>query len=398
MRDKDIGRRIVPIIPDEARTFGMDSMFREFGIYSSVGQLYESVDAGMLLSYHESKDGQILEEGITEAGSMASFTAAGTSYATHGEYTIPVYLFYSMFGLQRTGDLFWAFGDARGRGFAIGATAGRTTLNGEGLQHQDGHSHVLASTIPNLVTYDPAFAYEVAMIVKNGLHRMYQKGEDLFYYLTVYNENIIHPPMPGDVEEGIIRGLYLFRPAPRKLKNHVQLLGSGSIMQCVLQAQTLLAEKFQISSDVWSATSYPQLRNEALSADRWNRLHPESNPRMPHVQKVLGNVPGPFIAATDFMKTVPDLIRPWVNQRYVVLGTDGFGRSETREALRRFFEVDAENIAVAAMHALAQDGLIPVREVAQAIADLGIDPDKSDPLYPRIAGETMGMDDIKPAN
>jgi pyruvate dehydrogenase E1 component len=398
MRDKDVGRRIVPIIPDEARTFGMDSMFREFGIYSSVGQLYESVDAGMLLSYHESKDGQILEEGITEAGSMASFTAAGTSYATHGEYTIPVYLFYSMFGLQRTGDLFWAFGDARGRGFAIGATAGRTTLNGEGLQHQDGHSHVLASTIPNLVTYDPAFAYEVAMIVKNGLQRMYQKGEDLFYYLTVYNENIVHPPMPGDIEEGIVKGLYLFRPAPEKLKNHVQLFGSGSIMQCVLQAQKLLAEKFQISSDVWSATSYPQLRNEAISADRWNRLHPESHPKVPYVQKVLGKVPGPFIAATDFMKTVPDLIRPWVNQRYVVLGTDGFGRSETREALRRFFEVDAGNIAVAAMHALAQDGLIPVREVARAIADLGIDPDKTDPLCPRIAAETMGMDDTKPAN
>jgi pyruvate dehydrogenase E1 component len=382
MRDKEIGQRIVPIIPDEARTFGMDSMFREFGIYSSVGQLYESVDAGMLLSYHESKNGQILEEGITEAGSVASFTAAGTSYATHGEHMIPVYLFYSMFGLQRTGDLFWAFGDARGRGFAIGATAGRTTLNGEGLQHQDGHSHVLASTIPNIVTYDPAFAYEVAMIVKNGLDRMYGKSEDLFYYLTVYNENICHPPMPGDVEDGIIRGLYLFRPAPQRLKNHVQLFGSGSIMQSVLKAQEILADRFKISSDIWSATSYQQLRNEALSADRWNRLHPESSPRVPYVRKALESVSGPFIAATDFMKTVPDLIRPWISQRYVVLGTDGFGRSDTREALRRFFEVDAESIAVAAMHALSQDGLITAQQVAGAIGDLGVDPDKIDPLNP----------------
>jgi pyruvate dehydrogenase E1 component len=300
-----------------------------------------------------------------------------------------------MFGLQRTGDLFWAFGDARGRGFAIGATAGRTTLNGEGLQHQDGHSLVLASTIPNVVTYDPAFAYEVAMIVKNGLYRMYQKGEDLFYYLTVYNENIVHPPMPGNVEEGIINGLYLFRPASQKLKNHVQLFGSGSIMQCVLRAQKLLADKLQISSDVWSATSYQQLRNDALAADRWNRLHPKSNPRVPYIQKVLGDVPGPFIAATDFVKTVPDLIRPWINRRYVVLGTDGFGRSDTREALRRFFEVDAENIAIAAMHALLQDGLIPVQRVTQAIADLGIDPDKPDPLYPEITDNLTSMAETK---
>jgi pyruvate dehydrogenase E1 component len=385
MRDKEIGRRIVPIIPDEARTFGMDSFFHEFGIYSSVGQLYESVDAGMLLSYNESKNGQILEEGITEAGSTASFTAAATSYATHGEYMIPVYLFYSMFGFQRTGDLFWALGDARGRGFAIGATAGRTTLNGEGLQHEDGHSQVLASVIPNIRAYDPAFAFEIAMIVKRGLNQMYQKGEDVFYYLTVYNENIYHPPMPDGVEEGIIKGLYLFRPAPKRLKYHVQLFGSGSIMKCVLKAQDLLAEKFQISSDVWSATSYQQLRDEALSADRWNRLHPESQPKVPYVKEVLENIPGPMIAATDFIKTLPDMIRPWVNQRYVVLGTDGFGRSDTREALRRFFEVDPENIAIAALQALSQDGLIPAREVAEAIRDLGVDPDKLDPLHPQIS-------------
>lgn len=395
MRDREIGRRIVPIIPDEARTFGMDAMFREFGIYSSLGQLYESVDAGMLLSYNESKDGQILEEGITEAGATASFTAAGTSYATHGEYMIPFYLFYSMFGYQRTGDLFWAFGDARGRGFAIGATAGRTTLNGEGLQHEDGHSQVLFSVVPNVKAYDPAFAFEVAMIVKDGLHRMYQKGEDVFYYITVYNENIYHPPMPDGVEEGVIKGLYLFRPAPERLKHHVQLFGSGSIMQCVLRAQELLAEKFQVSSDVWSVTSYQQLRDDALSSARWNRLHPEDAPKVPHVTAVLEDVPGPFIAATDFVKTLPDLIRPWINQRYVVLGTDGFGRSDTREALRRFFEVDAESIAVAALHALSQDGLIPAREVSRAIRELGIDPDKLDPVHPRMIDKVTSMAEAK---
>jgi pyruvate dehydrogenase E1 component len=385
MRDKDIGRRIVTIIPDEARTFGMDSMFREFGIYSSVGQLYESVDAGMLLSYNETKDGQILEEGITEAGSTASLFAAGTSYSTHGEYVIPFYLFYSMFGFQRTGDLFWAFNDARGRGFALGATAGRTTLSGEGLQHQDGHSHVLASVIPCIQAYDPAFAFEVALIVKNGLYRMYEKGEDIFYYLTLYNENIFHPPMPEGVEEGIVKGIYRFRAASEKLKYHVQLFGSGSIMQCALKAQALLAEKFQVSSDVWSVTSYQQLRDEALSADRWNRLHPEAEPRVPYIRKVMKAVQGPFIAVTDFVKTVPDLIRPWIKQRYVVLGTDGFGRSDTREALRRFFEVDAESIAIAALHALFEDGLIPAREVSKAIQALGLDPEKLDPLHPRVS-------------
>ena len=384
MRDKEIGRRIVPIIPDEARTFGMDSMFREFGIYSSMGQVYEPVDAGMLLNYHESKDGQMLEEGITEAGSTASFTAAGTSCATHGEPMIPFYIFYSMFGFQRTGDLFWAFGDARGRGFALGATAGRTTLNGEGLQHQDGHSHVLASVIPNLLAYDPAFAFEVAMIVKNGLQRMYEKEEDVFYYITLYNENIFHQPMPEGAEEGIIRGLYLFRPAAAKMNRHIQLFGSGSIMPSMLKAQELLARRFRVSADLWSVPSYQQLRNDALSADRWNRLHPESDPRVPYVVEALRGVPGPIIAATDFMKTIPDLIRPWVTQRYVALGTDGYGRSDTREALRRFFEVDAESIAVAALHALSQDGKATASEVAAAIRDLDIDPEKPNPLNPPI--------------
>ncbi len=383
LRDPEIGRRIVPIIPDEARTFGMDAMFKEFGIYSSLGQLYESVDAGMLLSYHESKDGQILEEGITEAGSVASFTAAGTSYATHGEAVIPFYIFYSMFGFQRTGDLFWAFGDARGRGFALGATAGRTTLNGEGLQHQDGHSHVLASTVPNILAYDPAFAFELAAIVRDGLRRMYERGEDVFYYLTLYNENIAHPPMPKeprDLEDGVLRGLYLFRPAAERLGRHVALFGSGSIMQCVLRAQDLLAERFGVSADVWSVTSYQQLRREALSTDRWNRLHPESEPRLPYVARALAGVEGPVVAATDFMKAVPDFIRPWVPGRYVTLGTDGYGRSDTRERLRRFFEVDAESIAVAALDALRQDGALPAAEVARAIRDLGVDPEAPDPL------------------
>jgi len=381
LRDKDVGRRIVPIIPDEARTFGMDALFREIGIYSWVGQLYESVDAGLLISYKESKDGQLLEEGITEAGSMASFTAAGTSYATRGEIMIPFYIFYSMFGFQRTGDQIWAFADARGRGFMMGATAGRTTLNGEGLQHEDGQSHILATTVPNVLAYDPAFAYEMALIVREGLRRMYEKQEDIFYYITLYNENIVHPSMPEGAENGIVKGLYRFRPAPVTGRHRVQLFGSGSIMLAVGQAQELLAERFDIAADVWSAPSYQQLRNEALWVDRWNRLHPEETPRKPYVVQALEGVPGPIVAATDYLKAVPDLIRPWVTQRFISLGTDGFGRSDTREALRRFFEVDAESIAAAALYALSQEGKIPPSEVSRAIKDLGIDPEKPDPLF-----------------
>jgi len=381
LRDKDVGRRIVPIIPDEARTFGMDALFREIGIYSWVGQLYESVDAGLLISYKESKDGQLLEEGITEAGSMASFTAAGTSYATRGEIMIPFYIFYSMFGFQRTGDQIWAFADARGRGFMMGATAGRTTLNGEGLQHEDGQSHILATTVPNVLAYDPAFAYEMALIVREGLRRMYEKQEDIFYYITLYNENIVHPSMPEGAENGIVKGLYRFRPAPVTGRHRVQLFGSGSIMLAVGQAQELLAERFDIAADVWSAPSYQQLRNEALSVDRWNRLHPEETPRKPYVVQALEGVSGPIVAATDYLKAVPDLIRPWVTQRFISLGTDGFGRSDTREALRRFFEVDAESIAAAALYALSQEGKIPPSEVSRAIKDLGIDPEKPDPLF-----------------
>jgi len=381
LRNKEIGSRIVPIIPDEARTFGMESLFREVGIYSSVGQLYEPVDRDMLLFYRESKDGQILEEGITEAGSAASFAAAGTSYATHGQMTIPFYIFYSMFGFQRTGDQFWAFGDARGRGFLMGATAGRTTLNGEGLQHQDGHSHLLAASIPNILAYDPAFAYELAVIVKDGLERMYRKQEDVFYYITLYNENIAHPAMPEGVEEGIVKGLYRFRLAPEKGKDRVQLFGSGIMMQAALKAQQILGEQYQIGADVWSATSYQQLRNDALSAERWNRLHPDSKPRVPHISKILKKVSGPIVAVTDFVSALPDLVRPWIGQRFVSLGTDGYGRSDTRAALRRHFEVDAESIVIASLHALCQDGKITACEVSQAIQHLGMDPDKPDPLY-----------------
>jgi pyruvate dehydrogenase E1 component len=381
LRTRGMGSRIVPIIPDEARTFGMESLFKEVGIYSSVGQLYEPVDKDMLLFYRETKDGQILEEGITEAGSAASFTAAGTSYATHSQITIPFYIFYSMFGFQRTGDQFWAFGDARGRGFLIGATAGRTTLNGEGLQHQDGHSHMLAASVPNLLAYDPAFAYELAMIIKDGLERMYRKQEDIFYYLTVYNENIAHPAMPDGVEEGIVKGLYRFRLAPKRGKERIQIFGSGSMMQSALRAQEILGEQFQVGADVWSATSYQQLRNEAISAERWNRLNPEQKPRVPYISKTLKKVSGPIVAVTDFVSALPDLVRPWIEQRFVSLGTDGYGRSDTREALRRHFEVDAESIVIACLNALHLDGKITAAEVSKAIQSLGIDPDKPDPLH-----------------
>jgi len=380
LRDKEIGRRIVPIIPDEARTFGMDSLFKEIGIYSSVGQLYESVDANLLLSYKESKDGQLLEEGITEAGSMASFTAAGTCYASHGEIMVPFYIFYSMFGFQRTGDQIWAFGDARGRGFLMGATAGRTTLNGEGLQHEDGHSLLLSTTVPTVLAYDPAFAYELALIIREGLRRMYGERQDVFYYITLYNENISHPSMPAGVEDGIVKGLYVFQPSAAKSELRVQLFGSGSILPSVLKAQAILAEKYQVSADVWSAPSYQQLRNEALAVDRWNRLHPEAEPRKPYIAQVLEGVPGPIVAATDFLKTVPDLIRPWVGRRFISLGTDGFGRSDTREALRGFFAVDAESIAAAALYTLFQEKKIPAAEVSRAIRDLGINPERPDPL------------------
>jgi pyruvate dehydrogenase E1 component len=382
LRDKDVGHRIVPIIPDEARTFGMDPLFRQVGIYSSKGQVYEPVDKGLLLYYRESQDGQVLEEGINEAGSMASFTAAATCHATHGEPMIPFYIFYSMFGLQRTGDQAWLVGDARGRGFLMGATAGRTTLNGEGLQHADGQSHALASAIPNLLAYDPAFAYEIAVIVEDGLNRMVGAGEDVFYYITLQNENYPMPPMPAGVREGILRGLYPFRKAeaPGRTGLSVQLLGSGSIMRAVLEAHRVLGEEFGVAADVWAAPSYQQLRNDALSCERWNRLHPTEAPRIPHVVRTLQGVSGPFVAASDYLKLVPDMIARWVPGRFVPLGTDGFGMSDTRDALRRHFEVDAPSIVIAALDALRQDGRLDAAAVQDAIARLGYDAEKTEPL------------------
>ncbi len=381
IRDPDLGPRIVPIIPDEARTFGLDPLFNEVGIYAAGGQRYDPVDSELVMKYREANDGQVLEEGITEAGSMASFTAAATSYATHGHPTIPFYIFYSMFGFQRTGDQIWALGDARGRGFLMGATAGRTTLAGEGLQHNDGHSHVLASTVPNVRQYDPAFAYELAAIVRDGIERMYGQGEDVFYYITLYNDNYAQAPKPDGIDEGLLRGIYRFAAAPKVKRGakKVRLVGSGAILQTVIAAQALLAEKFGVAAEVFSAPSFPLLRREALDVDRWNRLHPAAQPRIPYVAKVLGPEGGPIVAASDWMATIPQGVEPWVAATFVTLGTDGFGRSDTREALRSYFEIDAPHVAAAAMSALARDGAITGEEAAAAIAELGIDPNKADP-------------------
>jgi pyruvate dehydrogenase E1 component len=380
LRNKQIGRRIVPIIPDEARTFGMDPLFREIGIYSPKGQVYEPVDSSSLLYYRETEDGQILEEGITEAGAMSSLIAAGTAYSTHGVHMIPFFIYYSMFGLQRIGDLVWAAADMRTRGFMLGATAGRTTLNGEGLQHQDGHSHILASTVPTLMTYDPAFAYEVAVIVREGMRRMYAEGEDIFYYLTLYNENYPMPEMPEGVADGILRGLYRYRTGPEGKARKAHILGSGPLMNHALRAQSILADRYDVSADVWSATSYKLLRNDALQARRWNMLHPESEPRLSYVESVLREETGVFIAVSDYMKIVPDQIAPWIPGGLMTLGTDGFGRSDTRENLRRFFEVDAETTVVATLYALARGGQIGMENVSAAIRDLDIDPEKGFPF------------------
>jgi pyruvate dehydrogenase E1 component len=381
MRDKKIGSRVVPIIPDEARTFGMDALFKEFEIYAPFGQLYEPVDAALLLSYKEGKDGQVLEEGITEAGSMCSFTAAGTAYSSWGQPLIPFYIFYSMFGFQRTGDLIWAAGDARARGFLLGATAGRTTLNGEGLQHEDGHSHVLASTIPNLLAYDPAFAYEVAVIIKDGVRRMYgeqtpPEERDRFYYLTLYNENYVQPAMPDGTEEGIIRGLYKYADAPQGPSRRATILFSGPSWLAAAEAQQLLADEWDVGAELWSATSYKSLREDALAVERWNRLHPSQPPRVPYVTEQLNAADGPFVAVTDFMKVVPDQISRWVPGDLTPLGTDGYGRSDTRDALRRHFEVDAAHIVVAVLQALGK-----ADEVSDAISRYQIDPEAPDPRW-----------------
>jgi len=379
IRDKRIGKYIVPIVPDEARTFGMEGMFRQVGIYSSKGQLYTPQDADQLMYYREDKKGQILEEGINEAGAFCSWLASGTSYSNHNLQTIPFYIYYSMFGFQRIGDFIWAGGDQQSRGFLIGGTAGRTTLAGEGLQHQDGHSLVSASTIPNCVSYDPTYAYELAVIIQDGLRRMIGEQENIFYYITCMNENYRHPPMPSGVEDGILRGLYLLQVGGRG-QVRVQLMGSGTILREVLHAAKLLSDEFGVPSDVWSVTSFNELRRDALAAERWNQLHPEEQPRTSYLQQKLANCKGPYVAATDYMKIVPDQVQRWIPGKYVTLGTDGYGRSDSRAALRQHFEVDRRYITVAALKALADEGMLDQKTVAQAIEKFGIDPEKPDPV------------------
>ncbi|MEZ5402549.1 MAG: pyruvate dehydrogenase (acetyl-transferring), homodimeric type [Bryobacteraceae bacterium] len=380
LKQAELSKLIVPIIPDEARTFGMESLFRQISIYASQGQLYTPVDSAEFLYYRESRDGQILEEGITEAGSMASFTAAGTSYSTYGVPMIPFFIYYSMFGFQRIGDLVWAFADARGKGFLIGGTAGRTTLNGEGLQHEDGHSPVLASTVPNCLTYDPAYAYEIAVIVQDGIRRMYENDEPIFYYLTVYNEFYTMPPMPeGEgVREGILRGIYKFKAAANGPAT-VQLFGSGPILNHAVAAQGILAERYGIAADVWSVTSYNELRREALDTERWNRLHPTEQPRQPFLRRALEGAEGPIVAASDYMKIVPDQVAPWLDGRLVSLGTDGFGRSENRDVLRGYFEINAASIVTAALSRLAREGKFDGERARQAFAELGVNTEGPNP-------------------
>jgi pyruvate dehydrogenase E1 component len=379
LRDKQIGKHIVPIVPDEARTFGMEGMFRQVGIYSSRGQLYTPEDAGELMYYREDKKGQILEEGINEAGAYCSWLAAGTAYSNHNTQMVPFYIYYSMFGFQRIGDFIWAGGDQQSRGFLIGGTAGRTTLAGEGLQHQDGHSLLNASTVPNCVSYDPTYAYELAVIIQDGLRRMIGEQENIFYYIACMNENYVHPPMPAGVEDGILRGMYLLQVGGQG-KIRVQLMGSGTILREVIGAAKLLEEDFGIPSDIWSVTSFNELRRDGLKTERWNQLHPESEPRKSYVEQCLADKGGPFVAATDYMKIVPDQIQRWVPGSFISLGTDGYGRSDARAALRQHFEVDERFIAITALKALADDSVLDQLTVSQAIEKYGINPDRSDPV------------------
>jgi pyruvate dehydrogenase E1 component len=381
LRDKEMGKAIVPIVPDEARTFGMEGMFRQLGIYSSVGQKYEPVDKDQVMFYREDAAGQILEEGINEAGAFSSWIAAATAYSHSNLVTVPFYIFYSMFGFQRVGDLAWAAADQRARGFLLGATAGRTTLNGEGLQHEDGHSHLLSSVIPNCVSYDPTYGYEVAVIIQDGLRRMVTNQEDVFYYLTLMNENYEHPAMPAGVEEGILKGMYLLRESKHKGKMRVQLLGSGTILREVLAAAAMLESDWGVAADVWSATSFTELRRSGLATERWNLLHPEAKPRVPYVTRVLQEKSGPVVAASDYIKTFADQIRPFIPQgrSYRVLGTDGFGRSDSRAKLRHFFEVDRCFVTIAALRALMDSGEVKAKTVADAIKRYDINPDKADP-------------------
>ncbi|MCL4157177.1 UNVERIFIED_CONTAM: hypothetical protein GTU68_026360 [Idotea baltica] len=376
-RDKNIGKNIVPIVPDEARTFGMEGMFRQLGIYSSVGQLYEPQDRDQIMYYKEDKSGQILEEGITEAGGMASWLAAATAYSTHGVNMVPFYIYYSMFGFQRIGDLAWLAGDMRACGFLIGGTAGRTTLNGEGLQHEDGHSLVLSNTIPNCISYDPCFSYEMAVIVQHGLHRMLAQREAVYFYITAMNENYTHPAMPEGVEEGIIKGLY--KLSSTSAKGGSKDTGNSTILREVIAAADMLAKDWNISADLYSVTSFNELARDGLAVERWNMLHPQETPRVPYITQVLGDDDSPVISSTDYMKTYSDQVREYVPSTFVALGTDGFGRSDTREKLREFFEVDRRYVTVAALHALALDGKIERSMVAKAIQQYAIDPDKPDP-------------------
>ncbi|CEK10929.1 pyruvate dehydrogenase (acetyl-transferring), homodimeric type [Legionella hackeliae] len=381
LKDKELGKRIVPIVPDECRTFGMEGLFRQIGIYSPVGQLYTPVDHEQVMYYREAKDGQILEEGINEAGAFCSWIAAATSYSSNKLPMIPFYIYYSMFGFQRIGDLAWAAGDMQARGFLLGGTAGRTTLAGEGLQHQDGHSHLLASTIPNCVTYDPTFAYELAVIIQHGLYRMYEKQDNVFYYITVMNENYTQPDMPAGVEEGIIKGMYLLQETKKPGKKHIQLMGSGTILREVITAAKMLQDDFEVTADIWSVTSFNELRRDGLAVERYNRLHPHAKkPQQSYVSEQLADRKGPVIAATDYMRLYADQIRPFVSAPFVSLGTDGYGRSDTRQRLRHFFEVDAKFIAVAALDALAQQGIVPKSTVVDAMKKYGIDSEKQDPV------------------
>jgi pyruvate dehydrogenase E1 component len=378
LRDKQIGKRIVPIVPDESRTFGMEGMFRQFGIFSQIGQLYRPEDANQLMFYKEDKSGQLLQEGINEPGAMSSWIAAATSYSTSNAPMIPFYIYYSMFGFQRIGDLAWAAGDMRARGFLLGGTAGRTTLNGEGLQHEDGHSHIISATIPNCISYDPTFGYEVAVIVRDGLRRMYAEQEDVFYYLTIMNENYAHPAMPAAAEAGIVKGMYLFKEGESSKGPRAQLLGSGTILREVIAAADLLKD-CGVTADIWSCPSFTELRREAIETERWNLLHPEEPQRKSYVETCLSGRRGPVIAATDYMRLFADQIRTWVPGRYRVLGTDGFGRSDYRKKLRDFFEVDRHWVAVATLKALAEEGAIKPSIVADAIKRFGIDPNKPNP-------------------
>lgn len=381
IKDKEVGNRVVPIVPDEARTFGMEGMFRQLGIYSSVGQLYEPTDAGQIMYYREDQKGQVMEEGINEGGAFAAWLAAATSYSNNDFPLVPFYVFYSMFGFQRVGDLSWAAGDLQARGFLIGGTSGRTTLNGEGLQHQDGHSHILAGTIPNCVTYDPTYAYELAIIIQSGLEEMYVKKMAKYYYITVMNENYIQPAMPKGCEDGVIRGMYLLKKNSKKTsKKVVQLLGSGTILREVIAAAEILKADFGVESDIWSVTSFNELRKEGLATTRWNLLHPEDTPKVSYVNECLDKTVGPVIASTDYMKSYADQIRDYVPRSYAVLGTDGFGRSDTREKLREFFEVDRHFVALAALSALAEENIIETKIVSQAIERFGINPEKPDPF------------------